>query len=1827
MATAAEMVYDPLNLVPGMKTLGAVAPLVGKTAKSVVADVPRTSAKILSALPSPDRPFYSEMDMRIANMGPQPRTKDQARAELSKNARANEVARLDNALAMIDGDKVTSAELLNALSERQSPGSYQVNINPYLGHWEGDNIPWATMDNPFIGVMVDDTGGTITLNSSEGLNPFYRGQHDFSEDEIAFARYTPISPYKFEGGETRGSWKQENDNPGIYVHELQSDLMDDLRKSGVKKEFFTEEDRRIFQDYEKKLSEVNTNIEQADRDIDITRNEISILQSGLKDVLNNNVEKLVNDPDSFLKPEYFVGGEEALFYYKNTLRKIKPFYDLDPREKLNNMRRQSIIYDLDDASVTLEGGEKIVRDIEETITALENMKIDYDDYFRDKTDVDLYNNDLDVAIEDLKWAIYPIEFLKEMNRPISKSDVGRVSDRYEKGLKNANAVLSQDLYNIFRKHHSPDVTINPFNSYLEAEEKIVKIKSRLHDMRLKRANLTDEMQNIRREKDNLSGGSYYEAFPGMAENSKASQQLMMKMAVNAAQQMDKKFVAFPGAESAQAQLYVNNIPRNGKDVVKDLGPGYELKKVTLKGKEGYFDTWAIAWDEEAKKNTMTKGIRFAEGGPVSKVDQMMEEEMVRPTLPKDNLRQTESRGMLSRLTQSPLRWQLQNADIAETAKNYKPSLVDDPLLSPEAQRQLMVEQQGSAIEPVDPTLSDSLYNFLYDVFSRDGNKSAAMRRARMGQRVMEWTPAEGVADYQRAKQKYAEGDFAGGNVDMALAMSTLIPGNERPIVEAASDTTKFLKNKLDNVVNKIDNVGDEAVTAPLPETESGKMLDELDLIGVSPLLSETEARNINKSVGRNKDKQERAQQTAIEFKQKYSPTDGWAPTEINSIKVKKSGMEVKPKKIPYGFHIPPVDMDEIAWAASISDGIVSEVNKIIDRAQAGDQAAIAIISQANWYRAMRDRLRSEFGSMGDVFADVLGATSAQTNVEQNFNNAIEIMRKYSRGDYDNELEALTRRIESGESIDPKLLTQLHKSGEFPLITKDSGALFNSNSPAAMGALLNMFRTIKAGRAPKTPNFTGNLIGLTDEATIDVWAARMLRRLSGRDRIPPAAESAVAGSHLVDSTLMEPKVGSEFGFGQKVFRDAATKINNEGRLQEAFPEVGNVGPDDLQAVAWFIEKENWAKNGWTTKAGEGGSLDYEMSLAGAPDQARVSELRRGINKGFKAPARRKTESDADYEARVQVARDEFNLARETMQAELSMMEAPLQRYQIGISGERPNKPMSNYAQAELAAELDDAVRNDPTVRVYGITNAYGSFEGKIERSLNAEFIVDQNFDPQALRRRMLEQAKAYDQDAVFLSKIVPPGTENARPGVEIYYKEGVTREQLDKTAKKLRESGIDGFTYATDMRFNERVNRQTRSGDPETATLKGLRFQYVPEFDDTFDAAKSAEKYREMADLYNEILRDIISEGNVSDARLVYYDTEVVFRDQYDDLLRERTRKSDTETGQGLSAGSVSAEADSGRKGTGQELPEPVPDRSGKGSKIIVRDNRGKIIYETYGSNLADAKQKLGITEDQVTAYRSANKGTKQKPLPEVQDAAKKLQNGEITTEEYLKVVEDKMPIIPIGKVPNRPSVEEIAMSLKKNDMTSAGIVGVNIDIPDGTMISSRLDIPAYEGYDTWVVTLHDGTVKNGNAIGYGQTAVLDNVTFTLNGTANGPLKMATGEANKGTVARINGAWKNMDPAEVEQMAKSILDGTAPDADEWVEVGMNPFRHSYFYRKSDGMPVADAEQVIQVGPLVLAKKAKTRPIESPEHLIDPGPPPRYFKRGGNVERVYNDRRYI
>jgi hypothetical protein len=736
-------------------------------------------------------------------------------------------------------------------------------------------------------------------------------------------------------------------------------------------------------------------------------------------------------------------------------------------------------------------------------------------------------------------------------------------------------------------------------------------------------------------------------------------------------------------------------------------------------------------------------------------------------------------------------------------------------------------------------------------------------------------------------------------------------------------------------MNLIDNAPSMAKTAPIEITRQEKSA-------------------ITSAAKRNPALKESATTAVDDFHNNYSVDAGWAPVEVNKITFKKSKTgekipEIETNAIPYDFHTPPEGVPKEAWQATLSSRIVDEVQSVVDRAKSGDQAALNIIAEAGWYRTMRDRLRSEFGGIGDVFADVLGTTSAQTDVRQNFKNAVAILNKFSRGDYDNALAAYESRVKAGESVDPGTLNKLYKAGEFDLIKSDAGALFNTNSPASMGALLDMFRAVKAGDSPKTPNFTGNLIGLTNEATIDVWAARLLRRMADLPRIPPPAEKGVAGKHLKGSTLYDPNVGSEFGFGQNVFKEAAAEINSSGIVKGVDPQIGDLGPDDLQAVVWFIEKENWAKNGWTTKAGEGGSLDYEMSLAGSPEQAKIGELRKGINAGFQPPPMRVGEKremrdilptdpnvvgpplppfvgPSTYPGRVDQAKQVDIANKIAMRQELETLNAPLERYQLGVSGERPNKPMSNYGQAELAAEFDDVVRNDKSVVTYNLANTYGSFMGDTERALNAEFVVRQDFAPTALERRLIEQGKAYDQDAVFMSKVVKDGAApNARPGVEIYFKEKITPDQMAKVTERLRQYGVDGFTYVTDMRFSDKVNVQVKAGAAETAGLNGIRFQYIPEFDDSYNAANKTQIMAEKQRLFNKIVSDTIQDGNVSDARVVYYDTKVHFRSDYDAYLGRNVEGRNPTSGSESSSGANATQSDSSGK-VGQDFARGVSDR-------------------------------------------------------------------------------------------------------------------------------------------------------------------------------------------------------------------------------------------------------------------------------------------------------------
>ena len=250
-----------------------------------------------------------------------------------------------------------------------------------------------------------------------------------------------------------------------------------------------------------------------------------------------------------------------------------------------------------------------------------------------------------------------------------------------------------------------------------------------------------------------------------------------------------------------------------------------------------------------------------------------------------------------------------------------------------------------------------------------------------------------------------------------------------------------------------------------------------------------------------------------------------------------------------------------------------------------------------WYSRMRTKLSNALGNQHEIFAQLLGATSANTPVEENFMQAIEALELHESGKYDQmvktyiegynaykdgtiakmmyekgmatkkEVMKKDNTFVNSKTINKKMLTRWvagkNASGRQvrkPLVPlRKNGKKFNKNSGAVMRVLAGSWLSL--GSAPKTPNFAGNLTGRTLQATIDVWAGRLLRRLmyqgQSKWRIQPASETGVTNI--------------DFAIGQIVFDEVGKRMKKN--------------PDDLQAIAWFGEKDLWGKNNWTGDTGE------------------------------------------------------------------------------------------------------------------------------------------------------------------------------------------------------------------------------------------------------------------------------------------------------------------------------------------------------------------------------------------------------------------------------------------------------------------------------------------------------------------------------------------------------------------------------------------------------------------------------------------------------------------
>jgi len=114
--------------------------------------------------------------------------------------------------------------------------------------------------------------------------------------------------------------------------------------------------------------------------------------------------------------------------------------------------------------------------------------------------------------------------------------------------------------------------------------------------------------------------------------------------------------------------------------------------------------------------------------------------------------------------------------------------LNEELLSKDAQRLALLNQYGSVIEPLEPTIRDRLFNSLFDLMG--GNEATGqernrvLRRANLGVDVSDFTPIGILSDASQGRADYAEGRPLSGTVNMAMAALGATPAG-KPIKTAA----------------------------------------------------------------------------------------------------------------------------------------------------------------------------------------------------------------------------------------------------------------------------------------------------------------------------------------------------------------------------------------------------------------------------------------------------------------------------------------------------------------------------------------------------------------------------------------------------------------------------------------------------------------------------------------------------------------------------------------------------------------------------------------------------------------------------------------------------------------------------------------------------------------------------------------------------------------------------------------------------------------------------------------------------------------------------------
>jgi broad specificity phosphatase PhoE len=308
---------------------------------------------------------------------------------------------------------------------------------------------------------------------------------------------------------------------------------------------------------------------------------------------------------------------------------------------------------------------------------------------------------------------------------------------------------------------------------------------------------------------------------------------------------------------------------------------------------------------------------------------------------------------------------------------------------------------------------------------------------------------------------------------------------------------------------------------------------------------------------------------------KWVDLSGLSKAEIEKIHPEAVVPKDREEKIDYEIADSP-----LAKQAGGGDKAVSAfADKLVDFANTVKNSS-AWKSGVTWYSDFVPLLKKHYGEHAERFAQLLAATSPRNTPNINFQYANDALEMFKRGKFDAKIAKYKEGLgmlqgdewknwmESNKISLPKpkkaamakfLAEWIDRHELQP--KKSNDKLYGMNSVAVLQVLADVWKS--DARGLKTMQFLKNLTGEDHGATIDMWAARTMRRLGyegleKRWRVLPQNETGV--------------LDKDFLFSQAAFREAASRLG--------------MTPDALQAGLWFAEKKLWGDNGWSKQTDYG-----------------------------------------------------------------------------------------------------------------------------------------------------------------------------------------------------------------------------------------------------------------------------------------------------------------------------------------------------------------------------------------------------------------------------------------------------------------------------------------------------------------------------------------------------------------------------------------------------------------------------------------------------------------